>query len=239
MLPVNDNSKPLILIGSNSKMFFLQDMCDELNITIAGIIDNDYYGNTKEINGIPVIDTELNFNDPDQLEYYKNNYNFFLAVNWHPYADPVIKRNRQKRKYLMDLLDQLDLPCINLVHKTARIQKTTVLGKNVLVDAYVNISAENVVEDYVSFFSYAIVGANNTIKRNSVFQRKTGLMHNTVVEQDVYFDLNVNVFVSNVTFGHSTVIQPCLSLGRGTSVGEMVSLVGKDLRRVYQVPTVG
>ena len=91
MLPVNDNSKPLILIGSNSKMFFLQDMCDELNITIAGIIDNDYYGNTKEINGIPVIDTELNFNDPDQLEYYKNNYNFFLAVNWHPYADPVIK----------------------------------------------------------------------------------------------------------------------------------------------------
>ena len=230
---INDATKPLILIGSNSKMFFLKDICEELNVDIVGIIDSDYFGNTEHIDGIPIIDTEASFHDPEVLAKYKNNYNFFLATNWSPYKDPVAARNRQKRLKLIDLIDKFDLPCISLVDPTARVQKTTKIGKNVFIDSFVYISAHNQIEDYVSIFALTGIGVGNTVKRNSAIQRRSAIMHNTVLEQNVYFELGVSVFVSDVVFKTGTVIHPGIIMGRGTQENEVVSLVGKDLRRVY------
>jgi hypothetical protein len=235
---INDNSKPLILIGSNSALFLIQDICDQYDIKIHGIIDSDYYENTAEVGGIPVIDTELSFNNATKLANYKENFNFFLATNWQPDRDPISERDRNKRKMLMALIDQFDLPCISLVDRTAIIQKTNVIGKSVFIDALVYISAQNIIEDFVGIYANAKIGYKNIIKRNSVFQRSSGCMHMTTVEENVYFSLHVGVFVSNITFGEGTVIHPCLCMGRGTEKNELVSLGGKDLRRIYNMQNI-
>lgn len=233
---VNDCSKPLMLIGSNSKLFFLKDICEELGIEIAGIIDSDYYGNTEHIDGIAVVDTELSLNDPVQLEHYKSHYNFFLATNWAPYADPGTVRNREKRHRLMDLIDHFDLPCVSFVDPSARVQKTTKIGKSVFIDSLTYISAHNVIEDFVSIFALSGIGVGNTLKRNCVMQRRAAIMHNTVLEENTYFELGVSVYVSDVTFKQNTVIHPGIIMGRGTAENELVSLAGLDLRRVYKDP---
>jgi NDP-sugar pyrophosphorylase family protein len=230
---INDNSKPLVLVGSNSALFFIQDICDQHGIKIHGIIDSDYYGNTDDLHGIPVVDTELSFNDTSKLAEYKEKFNFFLATNWQPDQNPISEQDRNKRKMLMTLIDQFDLPCISLVDRTAIVQKTNVIGKSVLIDALVYISAENIIEDFVGIYANVKIGYKNVIKRNSILQRSVGFMHRTLVEENVYFSLNVNVFVSDITFGEGTVIHPCLCMGRGTSKNEVVSLAGKDLRRIY------
>lgn len=238
MSHINDASKPLILIGSNSALFFIQDACDQHGIKIHGIIDSDYYGNTAELEGIPVIDTELSFNDPAKLADYKENFNFFLATNWQPNNDPISERNRDKRKMLIGLIDQHDLPCISLIDSTAFVQKTNVIGKSVFIDALVYISAQNIIEDYVGIYVNAKIGYKNIIKRNSIIQRSVGLMHRTLIEEDVYFSLHSGVFVSDIIFKRGTVIHPCLCMGRGTEENEVVSLAGKDLRRVYNLQTI-
>ena len=69
---INNNQKPLIFIGSNAVMGKLLDICDEHGILVAGIIDNDYYGNQDSVNGVPVIDTEHSFNNLEKLNYYKD-----------------------------------------------------------------------------------------------------------------------------------------------------------------------
>lgn len=227
-----------MLIGSNSKMFFLKDICEELGIVIAGIIDSDYFGNTSSIDDIPVVDTEHSFNDPQRVEFYKNNYNFFLATNWSPHKDSVAVRNREKRLQLMALVDQHDLPCVSLIDPSARIQKTTRIGKSVLIDSFAYISANNVIEDYAQIFAMSSMGVGNTINRNCVMQRRCAIMHNTVFEENVYFELGVGVYVSDVVFKKNTVIHPGIIMGRGTQENELVSLAGKDLRRVYTCYTV-
>jgi UDP-3-O-[3-hydroxymyristoyl] glucosamine N-acyltransferase len=233
---INDTSRPLILIGSNSALFFLQDLCDELGINIAGIIDSDYYSNTAQLSGIPVIDTEQVFDNAEQLAHYKANYNFFLATNWFPLG---IGRDREseKRKRLMQVIDQFDLPCISLVSPDARIQKTTQIGKCVLVDAFVYISANNIIDDYVTFQTGSGIGYHNHVQRNVVFQRWAGMMHKSTVGEDAYIGLNVQIFGDGLTIGRGTIIHPCIAIRRDTSENEIVSLVGKDLRKTYMFYT--
>ena len=57
------------------------EICEDAGITVHGIIDNDYFGNTDYIDDIPVIDTEFSFSDLEKLKYYRDNFNFFCATN--------------------------------------------------------------------------------------------------------------------------------------------------------------
>lgn len=236
---INNNSKPLIFIGSNSALVFLIEVCEQHDITIAGIIDNDYYGNTAELEGLPVIDTEESFKDPEVLDSYKKQYNFFLATNWLSDTDAVSTRNRDKRKKLIELIDHFEIPCISLIDKDARVHKSNQIGKNVLIDALSYISPKNVIGDYTSIFAATMIGYNNTIGRSCVFQRHSGIMHNNIVEDNVYFGLHSQDSCGGLTIRRGTVIHPCIMIRRNTDQDEVISLAGKELRRVYSAFTEG
>jgi hypothetical protein len=109
----NNNSRPLIFIGSNSHLCFFTDACELHDIKVHGIIDSDYYGNTAELEGVPVIDTEASFEDPKKLEYYRNNFHFFLATNWVADSDSASVRNKHKRDRLIEIIERYNLPCIS------------------------------------------------------------------------------------------------------------------------------
>lgn len=232
---INDNTKPLILIGSNSALWFIQDMCDRLGITISGIIDSDYFGNTAQLHNIPVVDTELSFEDPVKLAHYKENYNFFLVTNWFPAG--IADRDADKRRRLMSIIDQFDLPCITLIDPDTRVQKSTKIGKNVLIDAYVYISANNIIGDYVTFQTGSGIGYNNRVGRNCVFQRWSGMMNNSTMADDVYVGLNAQIFGYGLYIAKGTVLQPCMAVKRDTVENEVIGLAGKDLRKIYMFYT--
>jgi serine acetyltransferase len=230
---INDNTKPLILIGSNSALFFLQELCEQHNIDLAGIIDSDYYGNTDQLEGIPVIDSETSFDNPDKLEYYKNNYNFFLATNWTSGTSATHQRNFKKRKQLIEIIETKQLPCISLVDNSARVHKSNVIGKNVLIDALVYISPKNIIGDYTSFYASTMIGYHNVIGNSAVFQRHAGIMHYNNVGDDVYIGLHSQICGDNLNISSGTVVHPCMAIKRSTTENELISLAGRDLRKVY------
>ncbi len=230
---INDNSRPVIFIGSNSALFLLIDLCQQQNITIHGIIDGDYWGNTDAIEGIPVIDSEASFQDADKLDYYKSNFNFFLATNWLPDRNDVQIRNREKRQRLIDVIESYQLPCISLIDDSARVHPSNKIGRNVTVDALCYISPKNIIGDYTSIFAGTMIGYHNVMGRSVVFQRMAGIMHYNHVGDDVYVGLHSQICVNEVSIGSGTVIHPCMAIKRDTTENELISLAGRDLRKVY------
>jgi acetyltransferase-like isoleucine patch superfamily enzyme len=232
-MTINDNSKPLILLGSNAALWFITDICSRHHINVHGIIDSDYFGNKDHLDNIPVIDSELAFEDPEKLQYYKDNYNFFLVVNWTAQQVPVHIRDFNKRLKLIEAIEKYDLNCISLVDHSSVVHNTNVIGKNVLIDSFCCISAFNNIGDFTSIYAYAAIGHHNTIGRNCIIQRQSGVHAFNTLEENVYVGLSTQVFGDHLTLKKGTIIHPCLAVNRSTNENETVSMAGKDLRRIY------
>lgn len=230
---INNNSRPLIFLGSNAALWFITDICNRHQIKVHGIIDSDYYGNRSDLEGIPVVDTELAFADHEKLKYYKENFNFFLVVNWTGQQDAIHERDFNKRLQFIELIEKYDLNCISLVDPTSVVHSTNVIGKNVLIDSFCYISAYNTIGDFTNIYAYAAIGHHNIIGNNCVIQRQSGIHMYNILEDNVYVGLSTQVFGEQLILKQGTVIHPCLGVNRSTKENEIVSLAGRDLRRIY------
>lgn len=229
---VNNSSRPLIFLGSNFALYKYTEVCDYFGIKVHGIIDSDYYGNTEQLCDVPVIDSELAFDDPEKLEYYKNNFHFFCAVNWTPQTDKISVRNKEKRHKLLDLIDLLELPCISIVDTHARISKYANIGKGCFIDGDVMIEHHVDIKDFVNIYCNNDIGHNSTVGRNCVFQRQCMLAANTIVEDNVFFAMRVTALKWGARFGKNSFIQEGIYLRRGTLPDEVVSLQTENPSRV-------
>lgn len=235
---INDRSRPLIFLGSNSLLYIMTEVCDSFNIQIAGIIDQDYWGNTEHICEVPVIDTEDSFNNPDTLQKYKDNFNFFCAVNWMPENNDTAIRNRQKRNHLLSIIDQYQLPCISIVDSGARISKYSSIGRGVFIDAGVNVNPHCHIEDFTNIYCNAFVGSNTHIGKNCVVQRDCFITEACEVEHDSYFGLCSKALKVGARFGAGTFVHEAIYIRRGTVANEIVSMQGTNMKRVVPYPIV-
>lgn len=228
----NDNSRPLILLGSSVNMSKLVDVCLINNIEIAGIIDSDYWGNTHSLSDIPVIDSEQCFQDSGKLEHYRTNFNFFCATNWSPENDLATVRNRDKRFKLINLIDQHKLNCISLVDPLSRISTSAYVGRGVYIDAFVLIESHCVIHDHASIYAYTGVGHHTQVMSNCVIQRHCSIAGDCVFEPNTYLGTAVKALKTGATFGKGTFIHEAVYIRRGTVPNETVGQHGKNMNRV-------
>ena len=227
---INDISRPLILLGSNSNIFKIYELCISIGYTIAGIIDEDYYGQ-GEFNGISVIGTEQDL--IDNTAKYKEQYQFICITNSIPADDPAYTRNRFKRTRQLELLDKLVLPVATIISPQAQISVHSVIGKGVIIDAFSVIEPNVTICDYVTIYATSYVGHHSIVGRNTVIQRHCFITSAVIIENNVYFGLCSKICRSNVIIGSNTFIHPGLMLLRSTAINEEISLAGKDLRKIY------
>ena len=227
---INDIGRPLILLGTNSNIFKIYELCTSIGYTIAGIIDDDYYGQ-GEFNGIPVIGTEQDL--INNVTEYKENYQFICATTWMADKVPVHIRNYEKRIRQINLLDRLDLPVATIISKQAQVSAYSIIGKGVFIDAFSVVEPNTAISDYVSVYANSYVGHGSTIGRNSLIQRHCFITSHITIDHDVYFGLCSKILRTHATIGAYTFVHPNLMLLRDTIAGEEISLVGKDLRKVY------
>jgi acetyltransferase-like isoleucine patch superfamily enzyme len=229
---INDNSLPLIFLGSNCVLEMYVQLCDSLGIKIHGIIDKDYFGNTDQIEGIKVIDSQDSFNNKDLLNYYKQNYNFFCAVNWTPVLNDVAVRDKEKRHHLIDLIDHHQLNCISLVDKNAVLPMSTKIGRGCFIDKYIDILPRVSIGDFTNLYTLSHIGHDTTIGRNCVIQRYCAVPSYAQLENNVFFSSAVKALKNSVTFGENTFIHEGIYIKRGTVKNETVSMYGKNLQRL-------
>lgn len=233
---VNDKSKPLVFVGSSITMYTLTELCEDLGIEVAGIIDSDYYGNTDQICGIDVIASEQQLaNNPEQLDLYRSKYNFFCATNWIPVQTPVDIRNREKRNRLIDFIEHNQLSAITLIDPSAKISKYTKIGRGVLLDAYVLTQANSEIGDFSTIYYNVFIGHDCVVGRNCVFQRQSLLAAESIVGNDVYIASWSKAMKDGGRIGSGTFVQEAIYLKRNTVENEVVSLNGANTCRVSSV----
>jgi hypothetical protein len=235
---VNDVSRPVIFLGSNSMLHKLTETCEQLGIAVHGIIDRDYWGNTDSMYGVPVVDSEESFLDPERLAYYRDNFHFFCATNWIPEQNDISIRNYQKRMHLLDCIQQHQLPCVSLVDPSSQISRHATIGQGVYIDWNVQVNAGAVIGDFTNIYCGTVIGHDNLIGRNCVFQRHSMLIGDNIVGDNVYFGLCVKALKPNAQFGSGTVIHEAIYIRRGTVENEVVSLTGTNLNRINPYPFI-
>lgn len=214
----------MIFIGSNSNLEKYIEICDENGINIHGIIDSDYFNNTESLAGVPVIDSEMSFNDPEKLNYYRDNFNFFCVTNWQPMQDAISVRNRAKRTRLINLIKQHGLNCISLVEKETKISKFANIGSNVYVGYLVLIQPNVTIGDFTYLMGRSSFGHHTTVGENCVIQGNCVVSANSVIDDNVYFGTGVCALKPKLHIKEGTFVHEMVYLRRNTQPNEIVRL---------------
>lgn len=225
-------AKPVIFLGSNLVLDLYTETLEEQGRTVAGIMDSDYWGNTHSLHGLPVLASEAVLLDPDQVASWRDNYEFFCAVNWQPVDDPVAQRNTQKRLRLLDVIDQSGVICTNIIDSRAKISRTVRLGQGIYIGEFCVINPHTVIQDHVNIYGHTSIGHHVHIGRNTVIQRRSCVTGEMTLESNVFVSSHVTLLKNHATIGQGSFIHECIYLRRGTVANETVSLQGPNLRRV-------
>jgi UDP-3-O-[3-hydroxymyristoyl] glucosamine N-acyltransferase len=228
---INDTTKPLVFIGTNVCIWEVVDAAKAIGYEIAGVIDNDYHGR-GEFQSLPIIARE-----EDLVDAKWKDYQFFCATNWQPdnVLENIHQRNRDKRQKYIKLLDELDLSVATIVHPMASVASyNTKLGKGVYIDKFVCVGSNCTIGNYTTLWNQSALAHDNTVGNNCVLQRCVNVSGDITIEDNVYLGVSCCVFRDNVTIASGTFVHPGLMLLRSTEPNEVVSLAGKDLRKVYK-----
>jgi acetyltransferase-like isoleucine patch superfamily enzyme len=232
---INNNLRPLIFLGSNSNLHKISEACEDHGIAIHGIIDSDYYGNTASICGIPVIDSQSCFDNPERCEYYRSNFNFICVTNWNPEQTPVNIRNRKKRFELIDCIEKHHLDTISVIDKSSVVSKYAAIGRNVFIECLSHVSPETIIEDHCFIGSMSGISHHVHLHKNCVVQGDCRILTNCVLHSNTYFGTGVRALKPGSVFGENTFIHEMVYIRRGTVPNEVVSFAGENLSRVCRV----
>lgn len=222
-------AKPLAFIGCNGAMQLLADAAYRQGLKVAGIFDSDYYGNTEEYRGFPIIGSEQQFEDPKMLNMLCKDYDFFIATNWSP--DPVHDRDRDKRKYLIDLVERLGITCINLIDPNCYIGSNVKIGQGTYIGYNSYIEFDNQIGSFCIIHSDNGISNGCTIGKNTIIRQRCGLA-NADVGNNVYIGTCTNMFTSSrrLIVGDGAVVNQGLWVMRSVEPNEHVKLTKDSIR---------
>lgn len=233
LMSLDIRSKPLIFLGSSSAISIYIECCEQLGVEIAGIIDGDYFENTPSIENIPVIDGHDAFLDQQKVNYYRENFNFFCAVNWTPVNDTVSVRNREKRNNFISLAQKHNLSVVSLVDPRAMVSKSSKIGQGCFVGGLCVIEPHAVLENFSTAWYNSTVSHHSVLGFNSVLQRWAGMMGNVHVKDNVYISVYVYLGKGNIIVDSNSWIQPGIMVFRDVAENEIVAVNGKNTRKIY------
>lgn len=224
--------KPIIFLGTNPYIIRYKEICAERNFDIAGIIDNDYFGNTKDMDGIPIIGSEITAD----WNLLKTQYQFFIGTN----PIPGVARNQAKRQMWIDLIKRHNLDCVNIIEPQCRIGSTVVLGKGIYIGYCASIASSAIIGDYCQIHSQAIIGHHCNLDENVILQRKSSVGGSIDIGKNAYISINSSILnhpdnEQRLSIGENAIIHPSLLIMRDVKENEIVSVAG---RRIYESRTV-
>lgn len=217
-------SKPLIFLGTCANIIRYKDAAERQGLTVVGVLDSDWFGNTEEFCGIPVLNTETN------IDQYKDTHDFFIATNWT--IDPNHSRDKEKRKMLINLIVEKNIRCVNLIDPSSYIGTGTIIGQGVYVAYSAMIEPGTVLNDFCQIHDFVGLAHGTVIGKNTIIQRQAGL--HAEIGNDVYVGMWVKAYKPGLLkIGNDAIINPSLYVARDIKPGETIRLT-KDSIKVYQ-----
>ncbi len=218
--------KPLIFLGSNSNIGLFVDTAEEMGMTVHGIIDDNYYGNTESINGIAYIGSEDSFDFTNE----RNNYLFFVS----PSVIPINTQDRAKRLKMIQVVEKYQLPLATLKSTNTFISKTAVIHPGAFVGYTACVGANAVMMPHSQLHGSSALPHDCVLGKNSVIERDAHVIGRTIIGENVHIGFGAALIKSEgPKVGNNAVIHPRIMVLRDVDENEIVSLAGDNKRRIY------
>lgn len=196
-------------------------IADLNNFEIIGILDHHYYGNTADIEGIPVIgDERWLLDDTNSMaKQFKRTCEFFPA-NFHQ-GQQCKSDELDLAKLRLDrinLLDQSGVTVANLIHPDASIPPVSkyaryTMGRGVLMCAMACHNGANIeIGDYCAIMSGSTCTHDVKLSRNVILAPHTDL-YNCIVGENSFIGMHSRMIpVRNnmqITIGANVTVWHC------------------------------
>jgi len=172
-------AKKLILVGSRINLSDIVYTAKDTGYEIVGILDKHYWGNTKNIDGIPIIGSEEELLSPD---HKWKDYNFFLANWWDGNQDlsGQGKDGGELRKQRINILETSGVEVVNLIHPDAVFfhkYDTVKIGKGNLILGHAKFTSHISIGNYSVIDWDCMIGTGTTIGDNVIVGATTTTAH--------------------------------------------------------------
>jgi len=185
--------KKLIILGHSQNIQRILDLANA-QYDVEGIVDDNYFGNTEQLNGLPIIGTEKNINPV--LDQH-NDAEFFISTPLTFGATESQKYSNQKRLRFIELVDQLQLPMTNFIHPTAIVPSTTVFGKGIFIDAYTVLQNYVVLNDFVFVKEQVCIAHHTVIGKNTNISTQCYISSHVNIGQNCFIGIKSSIVTSD------------------------------------------
>lgn len=187
--------KKIIIIGDGGHAQVVIDIINEMILSGEKLIIKGVTSVSRP-RGEKFMEHEILGND-DELINYKNDKDILIAIGVGGFRD-----NRLREK-IYNTIKEIGFDFLNVIHPSAILSKTTILGKGIVI------------------FPNVVINTNVRIGNNSIIATSASIDHNTIIED--------NVLVSaGVTVGADSIIQKGSLLALGSKVVSSVR-IGKNV----------
>jgi acetyltransferase-like isoleucine patch superfamily enzyme len=218
--------KPIVFLGTSTNLEIFIRVCTLRGMTVAGIVDSDFYGNSEIRNGLPVIGGEDTFD----FEAARVQYDFFIGTPWSS-LDP---RSKPKRLAYIDLIDRYQLNCATLIHPNSEVFDEAEIGPGCYIGFNAGVAHYTKIGAHTRIHNSTIVAHHTTIGKNVKICSRATLGDNVLIQPDTavvgYGKFNNE---RGPIIGNNAELQFRLTVARDVEPGEIVSLAGGNNRRIY------
>jgi serine acetyltransferase len=214
----------LLFLGTNYNLSLFAETAENMGITVAGVLDDNYFGNTDFMSGVPLVGSEENFN----FELERDNYLFFVSAS----VVPVSLKDKVKRRKMINLVDKFNLNLATLTNKFCEISKGAVLHPGCYVGFCGGVGYQTILMPHSQVHTYSALAHDCVLGKNSVVERRAFVTGCINVGENVHIGFD-SVVSKAKTVGNNSVIHPRITVLRDVEENEIVSLVGSNTRRIY------
>jgi len=217
--------RSLIFLGSSSSIDSFVQVARLTNRQIAGIVDDNFFGNTNNICNIPVIGSELSWD----FEHTRDQFDYFVGAS----MVPINTNDRNKRKNMIDIVERHHLNLATLIHPVSDIYPGAIIGAGSYVGYCASINNRVVIGEHCQIHAYVGISHDCEIGTNTCIAHQVMIAGSNRVGNNVHIGMGAAICKNNVVIGHHAVIHPRITVMRDVEDNEIVHLGGNNTKRIY------
>jgi UDP-3-O-[3-hydroxymyristoyl] glucosamine N-acyltransferase len=223
------NKKPLIFLGGSLGLDSYTRVCELTDVPIHGILDDNYFGNTDSLCDVPVVGSENIFD----FESKKHQYNFFIGASMSTDSP----KNMIKRLKMIDIVNRYNLTCSTLIHPHSEVYSGAVLAQGCYVGYCAGLQNRVTVGAHSLIMPWVGIGHDCNIGSNTILNRNAWSVGCVTIGNNVVVGTHSGLAKNNCVVGNNSVIHPGITVLRDVEENEIVSIGGKNSRRIYKEVT--
>ena len=201
----------VIFLGHSANIQRHLEICELTGITPVGFVDKHYFGNTPELDGLPVIGSEL---DISSVRKQYPDCVYFVGLSG-------TLCNPARRHSLGDLVEQYKLPTINLIHPSCVVGKHTNLGHGIFIDALCRIQNYSTIGNFAFIKEQCCVTHHVTIGKGTVICQQSYVGSNVTIGDHCYIGIKNAVLAPEdpIVIGNECISHPGVTIMRSLPSG--------------------